>query len=84
MAELWSERSRFEHMLRVELAVLRVLAERGDVPAGGRGRHRRAARRVDVGRIAELERTTDHDVVAFVTQVAEIGRARRAATSTTA
>ncbi|HEY7590789.1 MAG TPA: adenylosuccinate lyase, partial [Candidatus Limnocylindrales bacterium] len=27
--------------------------------------------RVDVARIAELERTTDHDVIAFVTQVAE-------------
>src|SRR3989337_2637895 len=26
---------------------------------------------VDVARIAELERTTDHDVVAFVSQVAE-------------
>ena len=32
MAELWSDRSRFEHMLQVELAVLAVLAERGDLP----------------------------------------------------
>ena len=42
MAALWSEESRFEHMLRVELAVLRALAERGDVPAGRRGGHRGA------------------------------------------
>jgi adenylosuccinate lyase len=70
MAELWSERSRFEHMLRVELAVSRVLAERGDVPADALAVMESRAR-VDVERISELERTTDHDVVAFVTQVAE-------------
>ena len=35
-----------------------------------------ARARVDVERIAEIERTTDHDVIAFVSQVAEIGRAR--------
>ena len=70
MAALWSEESRFEHMLRVELAVLRALAERGDVPADAVDAISARAR-VDVARIAELERTTDHDVVAFVTQVAE-------------
>ena len=70
MGELWSEQSRFEHMLRVELAVLRALAERGDVPPAA-VEAIEASARVDVGRIAELERTTDHDVVAFVRQVAE-------------
>jgi adenylosuccinate lyase len=70
MAELWSERSRFEHMLRVELAVLRALAARGTVPPGALAAIEARAR-VDVERIAELERTTDHDVVAFVTQVAD-------------
>ncbi len=70
MAELWSDRSRFEHMLRVELAVLRVLAERGDVPSGAVDVIEARAR-VDIDRINELERTTDHDIVAFVTQLAE-------------
>jgi adenylosuccinate lyase len=70
MAELWTERSRFEHMLRVEIAVLRTLAERGTVPAAAVAAIESRAH-VDVERIAELERTTDHDVVAFVTQVAE-------------
>ncbi len=77
MAALWSEESRFEHMLRVELAVLRVLAERGDVPLEAVDAIAAAAR-VDVVRIADLERITDHDVVAFVTQVAEtVGEAGR-------
>ncbi len=77
MAELWSERSRFEYMLRVELAVLAVLAERGDVPAEATATIEARAR-VDIDRINELELTTDHDIVAFVTQVAEsVGDAGR-------
>jgi adenylosuccinate lyase len=70
MAALWSESSRFEHMLRVELAVLDALAHAGDVPADAVAVIKARAR-VDIERISELERTTDHDVVAFVTQVAE-------------
>ncbi|HXG40110.1 MAG TPA: adenylosuccinate lyase [Candidatus Limnocylindrales bacterium] len=70
MGELWSDRARFEWMLRVELAVLRAQAARGLVPPDAVAAIERRAR-VDVERIAELERTVDHDVVAFVTQVAE-------------
>ena len=45
-------------------------------PPAARSRPRRSprsrrARAVDVERIAEIERTTDHDVIAFVSQVAE-------------
>ena len=57
-------------MLRVELAVARVQAARGLVPAEALAALEARAR-VDVERIAEIERTTDHDVIAFVSQVAE-------------
>ncbi|MFV2062774.1 MAG: adenylosuccinate lyase [Chloroflexota bacterium] len=70
MAELWSDRSRFEHMLLVELAVSRALADQGMVPAEAVAAMEARAQ-VDIERIAELERSTDHDVVAFVAQVAE-------------
>ena len=70
MAELWSDRSRFEHMLKVELAVSRALADAGEIPAEAVDAMEAGAR-VDIDRLNELERTTDHDVVAFVTQVAE-------------
>ncbi len=70
MDALWSDRSRFEHMLQVELAVLEALADQGAVPAAAVAAITAKAR-VDIDRINELERTTDHDVVAFVTQVAE-------------
>ena len=70
MAALWSDRSHFEHLLRVELAVLHALADAGDVPPQAVAAIEARAT-VDVARIDEIEQTTDHDVVAFVTQVAE-------------
>jgi adenylosuccinate lyase len=70
MGAVWGDQARFEAMLQVEVAVLRALAAQGAVPAAAVDAI--AARgRVDVARIAEIERTTDHDVIAFVSQVAE-------------
>ncbi len=77
MAGLWTDQARFGSMLRVELAVLDVLAQRGVVPEDA-VRLIESRGRVDVDRIAELEQTTDHDVIAFVSQVAEtVGDAGR-------
>ncbi|OGO55713.1 MAG: adenylosuccinate lyase [Chloroflexi bacterium RBG_16_70_13] len=70
MGSIWEESARFEHMLRVELAVARALSARGRIPADALA-VMAARARVDVARIAEIERTTDHDVIAFVSQVAE-------------
>jgi adenylosuccinate lyase len=70
MGAIWSDDSRFEHMLRVELAVSRAQARRGRVPNEALAAIEARAK-VDVARIEELERTTDHDVIAFVSQVAE-------------
>ncbi|MEO8462673.1 MAG: adenylosuccinate lyase, partial [Chloroflexota bacterium] len=70
MGALWAEAARFEHMLRVEVAVARAQVARGQVPKEALTIIERRAR-VDVARIAEIELTTDHDVIAFVSQVAE-------------
>jgi adenylosuccinate lyase len=70
MGALWTDQARFEQMLRVEIAVLRTLEARGRVPAGTTAAAAEHGR-VDADRIAEIERTTDHDVIAFVSQVAE-------------
>ena len=70
MGALWTDKARFEQMLRVELAVTRAQAVRGVVPEEALAAiEARAA--VDPERIAEIEKTTDHDVIAFVSQVAE-------------
>ncbi len=70
MGAIWADEARFERMLEVELAVCRAQARRGLVPVGALAAIEAGAR-VDVGRIAEIEQTTDHDVIAFVSQVAE-------------
>ena len=70
MGALWTDEARFEHMLRVEIAALHAVERNGLVPSGVADDVSSRAR-VDVERIAELEATTDHDVIAFVSQVAE-------------
>ena len=71
MGAVWSETGRFEQMLRVEIAVARAQAARGLVPAHALATIEDRAR-VNVERIAEIEETTDHDVIAFVSQLAEV------------
>ncbi|MGD0121025.1 MAG: adenylosuccinate lyase [Candidatus Limnocylindrales bacterium] len=70
MGAIWTEQAHFEGMLRVEIAVARAEVSRGMVPAEA-VRVIEARAEVDVDRIAEIEKTTDHDVIAFVSQVAE-------------
>ena len=70
MGATWSDETRFAAMLRVEIAVARAQAARGMLPAAALAAIEERAR-IDVARIAEIERTTDHDVIAFVSQVAE-------------
>ena len=70
MGEHWTDQARFEAWLRVEIAVARAQVRRGLVPAAALATIETRAR-VDVARIAEIEATTDHDVIAFVSQVAE-------------
>jgi adenylosuccinate lyase len=70
MAAIWSETARFEQILKVELAVARAQAARGLIPAAALDALETRAT-IDVERIAEIERTTDHDIIAFVSQVAE-------------
>jgi adenylosuccinate lyase len=70
MAGLWSLEARYRRWLEVELAVCDVLAERGAIPRKAAETIRRKAD-FDVERIAEIEREVRHDVIAFLTDVAE-------------
>jgi adenylosuccinate lyase len=70
MGRLWSEEARLGHWLEIELALVDVLAERGEVPRDAADRLRRGAR-VDVRRMQEIEAEVKHDVIAFVSSVAE-------------
>jgi adenylosuccinate lyase len=77
MGAIWSEQRRYDAWLEVELAATDALAAAGVVPADdARMLRERAA--FDVARVEEIERTTQHDVIAFTTAVAErVGPAAR-------
>jgi adenylosuccinate lyase len=70
MAAIWSDEGRLRRWLEVELAVCDVLAERGEIPAQA-ARTIRARAGFDAARIAEIEAEVRHDVIAFLTNVAE-------------
>ncbi|MGQ9897799.1 MAG: adenylosuccinate lyase [Acidobacteriota bacterium] len=77
MTALWSDERRFATWLDVELAVCEAQAELGIIPAEAAAEIRAKAQ-FSVARIAEIEQTTRHDVVAFTTALAEhIGPAAR-------
>jgi adenylosuccinate lyase len=70
MGAIWSERRRYETWLDVELAATDAMAEAGIVPMDA-ARELRARAAFDIERIEEIEKTTQHDVIAFTTAVAE-------------
>jgi adenylosuccinate lyase len=77
MGELWSEQTRFQKWLDVEIAVCEVHAEMGTIPTEALAQIKSRAK-FSVARINEIEKTTDHDVIAFTTNLAEsIGEASR-------
>ena len=77
MAKIWTEEARFTNWLRVEVEVCAVLAERGEIPADAFEEIRSRAG-FSVSEINELEKSTRHDVVAFLGSVARhIGPAAR-------
>ena len=74
MAAVWTDTTRFGRWLEVELLATEAHATIGLVPRRGRRRLPAAAPVVDdafVAAVAERERTTDHDVAAFVDVVQE-------------
>src|SRR5947209_19143540 len=77
MGALWSEETRFQKWLEVEIAVCEVHAEMGIIPRAALEQIKSRAK-FSVARINEIEKTTDHDVIAFTTNLAEsIGEAAR-------
>ena len=77
MGAIWSLENKFKKWLDVEIAVCEVHAEDGIIPPDALEQIRTKAA-FTVTRINEIEKTTDHDVIAFTTNLAEsIGEAAR-------
>lgn len=70
LAEIWSEKNRFQKWLEVEILAAEALVPSGVVPKEAIARIRKKAR-IDVARILKIESEVKHDVIAFLTSIAE-------------
>ncbi len=70
MGSLWTDKSRYDAWLKVEIAACQAMAELGIIPVeAAQVIAQKAA--FDVARIEEIEKETKHDVIAFLTCVGE-------------
>ncbi len=77
MERVFSDETRYAHWLRVEIALVEAIEERGIAPRGTAETIRRTAR-VDAARVDAIERKVHHDVIAFLTAVGEsLGEEKR-------
>ncbi|MCB1150266.1 adenylosuccinate lyase, partial [bacterium] len=70
MRAIWSNRRKLEIWQEIEVLVCEVRAERGEMPAEA-ARVIRAKAAFDEARVLEIEDTVHHDVIAFLTNLAE-------------
>ena len=70
MGHLWSLQNEWQTILNVEIAACEAMAELGEIPAAAVQNIKENAK-FDVARINEIEKTTDHDIIAFLTNLEE-------------
>jgi adenylosuccinate lyase len=70
MGRIWSDQRKYETWLAVEMAAADAMADAGLIPREA-ARDIRERGAVDAARILDIESTTQHDVIAFTTAVAE-------------
>lgn len=70
MGRLWDQENRYKKWLDVELAACEAWAELGEIPADALATIKKKAA-FDTAKIDEIEKTVKHDVIAFLTSVAE-------------
>ncbi|RLB80999.1 MAG: adenylosuccinate lyase [Deltaproteobacteria bacterium] len=70
MGHVWTEENKFQTWLLVEILVCEALAKTGQIPKKAAQNIRKKAR-FSIERIEAIEAETKHDVIAFLTNVAE-------------
>jgi adenylosuccinate lyase len=70
MGNLWSENRKYQTWLDVEIAVCEAWAKLGKIPKSAVATIKKRAR-FDIERINEIEEETRHDMIAFLTNLAE-------------
>ena len=70
MGRIWTLQHEFEVMLEVEITACEAMAELGQIPVEA-AKNIRAKAKFDLNRVKEIEKVTNHDIIAFLTNVAE-------------
>jgi len=70
MAKIWSEENKFRKMAEVEILACEAMAKYNLIPKKSYSKIKKKAR-FDVERIKEIEKETNHDVVAFLVNLSE-------------
>ncbi|HMN16163.1 MAG TPA: adenylosuccinate lyase [Ignavibacteriaceae bacterium] len=70
MGKIWEDKFKFETWLNIEIYACEARAQMGEIPAKDVEVIKSKAN-FDVKRVLEIEETTKHDVIAFLTNVAE-------------
>ena len=77
MAAIWEPENKFKIWLKIEVLACEALAKKGEIPKPAL-KDIQTKSRFDVDRIDEIEREVKHDVIAFLTCVAEnVGNSAR-------
>src|SRR5678810_1049473 len=77
MSKIWSDQRKFEIWLEIEVLACEAMAELCEIPKEDAAEIRKRAR-FSIPKILEIERRTNHDVIAFLENVAEsVGPASR-------
>jgi adenylosuccinate lyase len=70
MSAIWSPENRYRKWLDIEILACEAMAQKGEIPPHALKNIKEKAA-FDVARIEEIEKTTKHDVIAFLTSVVE-------------
>ena len=70
MKRIWSDENRFKTWEKVEITVAEVMCDRGIVPKSSLDIIKKKSK-FSVDRVLEIEKETRHDVIAFLTNLAE-------------
>src|SRR6202023_3888321 len=77
MRDIWADERKFQIWLEIELLACEAMAELGQIPKKDAAEIRKRAR-FSIPEIAEIEKRTNHDVIAFLENVAaSVGPAAR-------
>lgn len=70
MSAIWQDEFKFKSMLDIEILVCEALSKKGKVPKPAVSRIKKRAK-FNVKRIKAIEKKTHHDIVAFITNIAQ-------------